>query len=156
MLITRLQPPAPRSLATKQTYFHGSSILHKGRLHLVLQVINLLRKVKLWRPWLYAVLLAKWDPSPRKLTSFRQCVKKQHWRSIIRHITTHLLHWIIHRQNWQNRVCRYNWRFLKRVHSTHKYIDWGQPVWLTLTLKADGQAVKVGFSTYWVPFGELV
>lgn len=113
------------SLICLIAYFHGPALLYKAGQHLVFQVIHLLREVVLRGPWLDAIFPAKRHPSSCKLGSFWQRIKKEHWCTIIRHITAHLVNRVIDRQDGKNCVGSYDWRFLKRVDSTHKDINWG-------------------------------
>ncbi|PON44356.1 hypothetical protein PanWU01x14_267450, partial [Parasponia andersonii] len=131
-------------------------LLHKARMNLILQVINLLREIKLWSSGLNIMLLTKRNPPPSELGRLGQRVEKQHRSTIVRYVTANLLNRVICGQDRQNRVRRNDRRLLEGVDRTNEHVDRSQPVRLALALEPDREPVQVGLPSDGVPFGELI
>ncbi|PON66818.1 hypothetical protein TorRG33x02_266760 [Trema orientale] len=125
-------------------------------MNLILQVINLLREIKLWSSGVNIMLLTKRNPPPSELGRLGQRVEKQHRSTIVRYVTANLLNWVIRGQDRQNRVRRNDGRLLEGVDRTDEHVDRSQPVRLALALEPDREPVQVGLPSDGVPFGELI
>lgn len=116
------------------THLHSSTLLHKCWLDFVLEIINLLREVHLGGSRLNGKFLAKRNPFACKFCSFWQGFKGEHGSSIIRDVAWDLINRVVHRQDWKNCIGCIKWRFLHRIHSTHKHIYWAEHIWFALSL----------------------
>ena len=137
-------------------HLHGPPVLDELGVHLVLQVVHLLREVHLRRPRLNLVPLAERHPAPRKLAGLRERVERQHGPSIIRQVAGDLLCGVVQRQDGQDGVGRRDGGLLHGVHGGNEDVHRGQAVEVALALEPELEPVEVRLTLDGHPLGELI